>query len=129
MSTLAEAAGALAGHADNLAQAGYANVADELQVIARSMRRWQALLDAIYDETIQEIAMVEDRAGRRRQAIPCAAQAARLSGTGMTGDVAVLRKKRVSALAKLSQREGVAVAARGASAPTAASLAVPEARQ
>ena len=79
--SLADEAGALDATAENLAKAGYRNMADELAVIARGLRRWDALLTAIYDETLQEIAAVEDRVGRRRQAI-------------MSGDVAVLKAAR-----------------------------------
>jgi hypothetical protein len=81
VSTLADDAGTLDAHAENLAVAGYQNIADELQVIARNLRKWDGLLSAIYDETLQEIAEVETRIGARRTAI-------------MTGDVTPLRRRR-----------------------------------
>ena len=69
MRGLNDSAGTLAAIGDNLERAGQRNTADEVHVIVREMRAWAALMDALYAETLEEIAVVEDRLGRRRQAL------------------------------------------------------------
>lgn len=81
MSTLKTHSEMLTKMAANLDTAGYRNAADQLEVIARDLVRWDELMNAIYEETTAEIAEVENRLGGRRLAI-------------MTGNIVHLRGPR-----------------------------------
>lgn len=69
MSTLKTHSGLLKNIAASINAAGYRNTADQIDVIVRDLLRWDAIMDAIYEETTKEAAEMERRLDGRRLAI------------------------------------------------------------